>query len=420
LSAVEVPLPPVVVQTASGQQAPATTPESPAPAPVPAPTTPGAPPGVSPVAPAAPATAVQTPATPDAAVPAVDPAAQQVSGGGLVDDDILVSARRRSPGDPAERVNVESYKAVQAVDRALVAPIAKGYKKGLPKPVRDGIHNFLDHVQEPIVFLNYLLQLKPGKAAETLGRFAINSTIGLAGTIDIAKRRPFKLPHRPNSLANTLGYYGVKPGPYLFLPLIGPTTVRDLFGISIDRLIMPVAIGKPFDQAYYTIPMNTLSALDYRVAFDDTLTVLHTANDPYAATRDDYLRKRKAEIDRLHGPNWPGHRLSAQPTTSGLSAQPTTSSLSAQPTTSGLSAQSTTSGLSAQPAAPLPAAAAPEMQGAPGATAVPAAPVTAVPVPVPAAPATAPSPAVPPLAVPPAPGAEAKVPEATPPVSTTP
>ncbi|MGH6614935.1 MlaA family lipoprotein [Sphingomonas sp.] len=369
LSAVEVPLPPVVVQAASGQQAPATTPESPAPAPVPAPTTPGAPPGVSPVAPVAPATAVQTPATPDAAVPAVDPAAQQVSGGGLVDDDILVSARRRSPGDPAERVNVESYKAVQAVDRALVAPIAKGYKKGLPKPVRDGIHNFLDHVQEPIVFLNYLLQLKPGKAAETLGRFAINSTVGLAGTIDIAKRRPFKLPHRPNSLANTLGYYGVKPGPYLFLPLIGPTTVRDLFGISIDRLIMPVTIGTPFNKLYYTLPVNTLSALDYRVAFDDKLTVLHTATDPYAATRDDYLRKRKAEIDRLHGPSWPGHRLSAPQI------------------------------------APV-AAPAPEVgstPGAPGATAVPT-------VPAPAVPESAPLPAAPPVA-----GSEAKVPDTTPP-----
>ncbi|QNA86975.1 VacJ family lipoprotein [Sphingomonas sp. So64.6b] len=208
-----------------------------------------------------------------------------------------------------EQVNVQSYKAVQALDGAVVAPIARGYKKGLPKPVRDGIHNFLDHIQEPIIFLNYLLQLKPGKAAETLGRFAINSTVGLAGVVDIAKRKPFKLPHRPNSLANTLGYYGVKPGPYFFLPLVGPTTLRDLFGITIDRLILPVTIGTPFNKAYYTLPVNTLSALDYRVAFDDTLTVLHTAYDPYAATRDDYLRKRKAEIDHLHGPNWPGHRI---------------------------------------------------------------------------------------------------------------
>ena len=304
--AVEAPLPPVVVQTASSQQAPVAIPESPPP--VPAPAAPGAPPEALPAAPGA-----QTTATPDTAVPTADAAAQEVPAGEPTGDDIVISGRRRTPGDPAERLNVESYKAVQAVDRAIVAPIAKGYKKGLPKPLRDGIHNLLDHLQEPIVFLNYLLQLKPGKAVETLGRFAINTTAGLAGTIDIAKRRPFKLPHRPNSFANTLGYYGVKPGPYLFLPMIGPTTVRDLFGITIDRLVMPVAVGKPFNKPYYTIPVNTLSALDYRVAFDDKLTELQAAKDPYAATREDYLRKRKAEIDRLHSPRWRGHRQSEQP-----------------------------------------------------------------------------------------------------------
>ncbi|MGK6321135.1 MlaA family lipoprotein [Sphingomonas sp. DT-204] len=366
-SALEVPLPPAVIQTASTQQVPVTTPESPVPAavPVPAPVASGAPPEVLPVAPAAqsPATTVQIPATPDVAAAA----AQEVPAGELTGDDIVISGRRRSAGDPAERVNVESYKAVQAVDRAVVAPIAKGYKKGIPKPVRDGIHNFLDHIQEPIVFLNYLLQLKPGKAAETLGRFAINTTAGLAGTIDIAKRRPFKLPHRPNSFANTLGYYGVKPGPYLFLPLIGPTTVRDLVGISIDRLILPTTIGKPFNQAYYTIPVNTLSALDYRVAFDDRLTELQAAKDPYAATRDDYLRKRKAEIDRLHSPRWRGHRVPEQPI--------------------------------APTAAPVPAA-----EDVPPLTVVPTAPASAAPVLAPSMPS---------VAIPSVPGTEAREPERT-------
>ncbi|MES2057374.1 MAG: MlaA family lipoprotein [Pseudomonadota bacterium] len=368
LSAVEAPIPPVVIQTASGQQAPVAAPESPVPTlePAPAPTTPpsvaaGTPPEALPVAPAA-----QNPATPDAAV---DPAAQQVSGGGLVDDDILVSARRRSPGDPAERVNVESYKAVQAIDRAFVGPVANGYKKAIPKPIRNGIHNFLDHVQEPIVFLNYLLQLKPGKAAETLGRFAINSTIGLAGTIDMAKRRPFKLPHRPNSLANTLGYYGVKPGPYFFLPLIGPTTARDLFGITIDRLILPVSVGTPFNKLYYTLPMNTLSALDYRVTFDDKLTVLHTATDPYAATRDDYLRKRKAEIDHLHSPSWSGHRLPEHPVTPATAPAPVTAT----------SAAAGVPGTVAAPATPPPAPVSATAEAP--VTMVPAAPVPVVPAP---------------------------------------
>lgn len=231
----------------------------------------------------------------------------------LAADDIVVSGRRRSSGDPLERVNVQSYKAVQAVDGAVVAPLARGYRKGVPKPVRKGIHNFLDHVQEPIVFLNYLLQLKPGKAAETLGRFAINTTVGVAGVIDVAKKRPFSLPHRPNSLANTLGYYGVKPGPYLFLPLIGPTTLRDFLGTTIDRLILPTAVGAPFNKSYYAIPTNVLSALDYRVTFDENLTKLHEAADPYAATRRNYLERRKAEIDRLHSPEWRARRLAVPP-----------------------------------------------------------------------------------------------------------
>jgi phospholipid-binding lipoprotein MlaA len=235
--------------------------------------------------------------------------------------EIVVSGRRRSSIDPFEEVNAQSFKAIQAVDGAVVAPLAKGYKKGVPKPIRRGIHNFLDHVQGPIVFLNYLLQLKPGKAAETFGRFAINSTVGLAGTIDVAKRKPFNLPHRPNSLANTLGYYGVGPGPYLFLPLIGPTTVRDLLGTTVDRLVLPTALGTPFNKAYYTIPANVLSALDYRVAYDESLTKLQNASDPYSATRKAYLDRRKVEIERLHSPKWRARHSAPAPTPVGGTAR---------------------------------------------------------------------------------------------------
>jgi len=231
-------------------------------------------------------------------------------------EDVVVSGRRSSSTDPLEGANVQSFKAVQAVDGAVVAPLARGYKKGIPGPIRRGIHNFLDHIQEPIVFLNYLLQLKPGKAAETLGRFAINSTVGIAGVVDVAKEKPFNLPHRPNSLANTLGYYGVGPGPYLFLPVIGPTTVRDLVGIVGDRLVLPTAVGAPFNKSYYTIPTSVLSALDYRVAFDDKLMEIQNSSDPYAAARRYYLERRKAEIDRLHSPKWRARHTGPAPSSS--------------------------------------------------------------------------------------------------------
>jgi len=214
-----------------------------------------------------------------------------------------VTARTHAtPGDPMEMVNVKSFAATQAFDRALIGPAALAYQHSVPEPVRSGVRNVLDNLHEPDVFLNFLVQLKPGKAAETLARFVINSTIGGAGLFDVAKRRPFKLPHRHNGFADSLGYYGVKPGPFMFLPLIGPTTLRDLIGGSLDRFVLPVAVGSPFNKLTFSIPVGVVSALDHRAEFDEQLHILHddTAN-PYAASRDFYLRRRQAEIDGLHG-----------------------------------------------------------------------------------------------------------------------
>lgn len=216
--------------------------------------------------------------------------------------DIIVTGRKETAGDPLRAANAESFAVTQKVDDAVIGPVARTYKKTVPSPIRRGIHNFLYNLREPIVFLNFLLQLKPGKAAETVGRFAINSTIGAVGVLDIAKRKPFRLPRRSNGFANTLGYYGVKNGPFLFLPLVGPTTVRDLFGGAIDRLILPVGVGHPFTSTAYTLPAGILGSLDHRSEFDQTLKDLHdNSPDPYAATRSFYLNRRQAEIDHLHG-----------------------------------------------------------------------------------------------------------------------
>lgn len=217
-------------------------------------------------------------------------------------DVIVVTARpHHVSGDPLQSLNVTSFKAVQTVDKAFVGPVAMAYKNILPDPVRSGVRNLLSNLQEPGIFLNFLLQLKLGKAAETLGRFAINSTVGAAGLIDVAKTRPFNLPHRPNGFGYTLGYYGVKTGPYLYLPLIGPTTLRDLFGRSLDLLVLPISVGRPFTHPAYAITSTTLKGLDDRVLANDELDrILHKTADPYAALRDAYLQKRQAEIDELH------------------------------------------------------------------------------------------------------------------------
>lgn len=217
--------------------------------------------------------------------------------------DVVVTGRRigTTPGDPFENVNLQSYELTQKVDEAVFAPIALGYKRAIPSPIRSGLRNVLRNLDQPVVFLNYLLQIKPGKAAETFGRFAINSTIGAAGIFDIARRRPFNLPHRVNGLANTLGFYGVKPGPFFFLPFYGPTTLRDFFGFTTDRLILPIAVGTPFNTLVYSVPTTALRSIDRRAEVDDQIQDLRSAGNPYAASREFYLARRQAEIYALRG-----------------------------------------------------------------------------------------------------------------------
>jgi len=215
--------------------------------------------------------------------------------------EIIVTGRRPSPEDPLEELNSKSFQVTQSVDKAIVAPVASAYKNAMPRQIRNGLRNFLRNLGEPVVFLNFMLQLKPGKAAETLGRFAINTTLGWGGLFDIAKRKSFKLPHRRNGFANTLGYYGVPQGPYFYLPLIGPTTLRDFIGNRLDLLVLPLAVGKEFTRPEIVLPVAALSELNSRIEFDDELQQIRATRDPYVAERSYYLRKRQAEIDALHG-----------------------------------------------------------------------------------------------------------------------
>ena len=203
------------------------------------------------------------------------------------------------PGDPLHRVNVQTYEVVQEIDDAIVDPISDAYRDGLPRPVRKGLSNFFRNLREPIVFLNFLLQGKPGKAFETMGRFAINTTVGIAGLVDVAKKEPFSLPHRNNGFANTLGYYGVKPGAFLYLPLVGPTTIRDGIGSLLDTAVLPVAVGKPFNTPYYAVSSYTIRSLDERIELEEKHARIRDADFPYAAMRETYLCERQAEIDAL-------------------------------------------------------------------------------------------------------------------------
>ena len=193
----------------------------------------------------------------------------------------------------------------------------------MPRPIRSGLRNFLKNLSEPIAVLNFLLQLKPDKAAETVGRLAINTTLGVAGLIDVAKRKPFNLPYRRNGFANTLGYYGVKPGPYFYLPLVGSTTLRDFIGNQLDMLLLPTALGR-YSRPKFVIPAAILGELDHRIEFDDELSKIRATGDPYVAARTYYLQKRQAEIDALRGRGDSTNRVTVPaPASSGPTPTPT-------------------------------------------------------------------------------------------------
>lgn len=267
--------PPVIVTSPLADAAPAV------------PTSPVQPSGAAAPPTAAPPPA-EAPTPPAAGVAAEEPAEESA---------IVVQARTATPTDPLANINAQTFEAVQAVDQAVVAPVAQGYQQKVPSPVRSGLRNFLRNLEEPVSALNYLLQLKPGRAIKSVGRFTLNSTMGWAGLFDIAKRKPFNMPYVPNGFANTFACYGVGPGPYFFLPVAGPITLRDLVGLSIDKAIVPAAVGKPLNTPYYAVPAITIDALNDRIEIDAHLEDLRANSpDPYVATRELYLRQRKAEI----------------------------------------------------------------------------------------------------------------------------
>lgn len=205
--------------------------------------------------------------------------------------------------DPLEGFNRAMFGIHQKLDKAAYRPVAMGYKQIVPKPVRSGVRNIFSNLSEPIAFVNFLLQLKFGKAMETLARFTINSTIGVGGLFDVAKARTFNLPHRRNGFGDTLAYYGVGPGPYLFLPMIGPTTLRDLLGTSADGALLPTTIGRPFNSWQYNLAQGVTQGLDKRVEADEELkSLLDGAVDPYATLRSAFLQNRAGEVAELrHG-----------------------------------------------------------------------------------------------------------------------
>lgn len=238
------------------------------------------------------APAAYGPPAPAEAAPASAPAAD-------IDPNDPLLNEYKPANDPLQGVNRISFDLSWTIDKVIIRPAAIVYRTVVPPPLRDGIHNALSNFQEPMVFVNDLLQLRPGRALRTLARFVINSTIGLGGLFDVAKRAPFRIAYHGNGFGSTLGYYGVKPGPYIYMPLLGPTTLRDMVD-NAQGFLWPGAAGYPLNRGDVGNYSMLADGLDQRERNDAELKAMfHDAIDRYASFRENFLQNREGDIAAL-------------------------------------------------------------------------------------------------------------------------
>lgn len=196
-----------------------------------------------------------------------------------------------NPADPWESMNRQTHAFNTGFDNYVAKPVAKGYKTVTPAPVRNCVSRMMDNLSEPRNFVNNLLQGKPDGAFVSFMRFIVNSTFGLLGCFDVASMGD--LQPKPEDFGQTLATWGVGNGPYLVLPFLGPSTVRDTVGRGGDWATAVQTWVDP-DWAQWTV--WGVDALDARARLLDLEGVLDTAVDPYAQARDGYLQFRKNQV----------------------------------------------------------------------------------------------------------------------------
>lgn len=193
-----------------------------------------------------------------------------------------------NPRDPLEPFNRGVYQFNDAVDRAVVKPAATIYRDVLPSPVRTGVSNFFANLQDAWSFVNNSLQLKGEAAGNSLVRFGVNTFLGFGGVLDIASE--MQVERQSEDFGQTLGYWGVGAGPYLILPLLGPSTLRDTVALPVDAQGNLVAgVGDVSTRNALT----TLNLLNQRSRLLQASSILdQVALDPYTFTRDAFLQSR--------------------------------------------------------------------------------------------------------------------------------
>ena len=202
----------------------------------------------------------------------------------------LPAGRSPDPADPFERYNRAAFSFNDTVDRALLKPVARAYAWVTPRLVQRGVDNFFANLSDLPTAANDLLQGKPTMAATHLGRFAVNSTIGLLGVFDPASS--MNLPRQKEDFGQTLGVWGLASGPYLVLPILGPSTVRDTAALPVDFALDPLmqidADSWRYGLTAFRLVERRASILEFEKTFDSA------ALDRYLFVRDAYLSRRRS------------------------------------------------------------------------------------------------------------------------------
>lgn len=168
--------------------------------------------------------------------------------------------------DPWEPMNRAVYRFNARVDEAVLLPVSRGYQRVVPQPVRSGVGNFFSNLGELKNVINHTLQGRPGRTLNSLGRFAVNTTIGIGGLLDVAS--PIGLEHQPTGFGDTLARWGTAPGPYLVLPLLGPSSVRDGSGLLFDAGVAYTVDIAGLYQSDNSWMLGTLAGIDARSNID--------------------------------------------------------------------------------------------------------------------------------------------------------
>jgi len=197
----------------------------------------------------------------------------------------------RAEYDPLEPLNRGLYAINDAFDRVTLKPIARGYKAVVPEFARRGVTNFSRNLFTPRSAVNNFLQGKPGPGFSELGRFIINTTLGIGGLIDVATAQG--MPQYDEDFGQTLAVWGLPEGPYIFIPILGPNTLLDAVSTPVDILSDPLIY---YDNSSVRDKVYGLRLIDLRMRLLTADTLLEDSKDPYLTLRESYLQNRRFQV----------------------------------------------------------------------------------------------------------------------------